>query len=195
MLNSLLSWAAVGLLLVTSAGLFLYTDWRWGLAFLALQYVSVFWLVAQHWPAGMAAAKLVSGWMATASLGISLINLQTQETPSPTWPPARSFRLFMVAMVSVAAIAAAPRLEAEFPGLGIPVAIGGGLLIGMGLLQLGTTSQLLRVLIGLLSVLAGFEIVYAAMEGSVLVAALLASINLGLGLVGAYLLNATEQPA
>ena len=43
----------------------------------------------------------------------------------------------------------------------------------------------------LLTILAGFEILYAAVEGSILVAALLAVINLGLGLVGAYLLNAS----
>jgi hypothetical protein len=41
-----------------------------------------------------------------------------------------------------------------------------------------------------MTVLSGFEILYAAVEGSVLVAALLAIINLGLALVGSYLLIA-----
>ena len=41
-----------------------------------------------------------------------------------------------------------------------------------------------------MTVLSGFEILYAAVEGSILVAALLATINLGLALVGAYLLIA-----
>jgi hypothetical protein len=45
------------------------------------------------------------------------------------------------------------------------------------------------VIYGLLTVLAGFEILYAAVEGSILVAALLCVVNLGVGLVGAYLLN------
>jgi hypothetical protein len=48
----------------------------------------------------------------------------------------------------------------------------------------------LRVILALLSVLGGFEILYAALEGSILVAALLAVVNLGLGLVGAFLLSA-----
>jgi hypothetical protein len=195
MISNIASWVAVVVLLITSAGLFLYANWRWGLGFLALQYAGVFWLVAQHWPLGMAAAKLVSGWMATASLGITLLNLHHQESIEKVWPPGRTFRLFMVGVVSIASVAAAPRLEAELPGMGIPVAVGGGLLIGMGLLQLGTTTQLLRVFIGLLTMLAGFETLYAAMEGSALVAALLVMINLGLGLVGAYLLNATEESA
>ena len=63
----------------------------------------------------------------------------------------------------------------------------------MGLLQLGITTQGLRVILGLLTTLSGFEILYAAMEGSSSVAALLVVINLGLGLVGAYLLTASSE--
>jgi hypothetical protein len=63
----------------------------------------------------------------------------------------------------------------------------------MGLLHLGITGRILRVTIGLMTVLSGFEIIYAAVEGSVLVAALLAVINLGLALVGAYLLIASNS--
>jgi hypothetical protein len=44
--------------------------------------------------------------------------------------------------------------------------------------------------LGLLTVLSGFEILYAAVETATLVAGLLAAINLGLALVGAYLLAA-----
>jgi len=58
----------------------------------------------------------------------------------------------------------------------------------LGLLHLGLTSSALRVTLGLLTVLAGFEILYAAVETSVLVAGLLAAVSLGLALAGAYLL-------
>jgi hypothetical protein len=75
---------------------------------------------------------------------------------------------------------------------GFPVINGGLLLIGMGLLHLGITARVLRVAIGLLTVLSGFEIIYATVEGSVLVAGLLAVINLGLALVGSYLLIASN---
>jgi hypothetical protein len=74
-------------------------------------------------------------------------------------------------------------------GIGAPVIAGTILLTGIGLLHLGTSSQIARVIFALLTVLGGFEILYAAVEGSILVAALLAVVNLGLGLVGAYLLN------
>jgi hypothetical protein len=66
---------------------------------------------------------------------------------------------------------------------------GAVLLIGMGLINLGMTTRPLRVLLGLLTTLSGFELLYAAVESSVLVAGLLAVVTLGLALVGAYLLD------
>ena len=194
MITAIVSWIVVAGLLITSAGLLLYRDWRWGLGFLTGQYAGVFWLVLQHWPIGMAAAKLVGGWMAAASLGMTLLNLPQQQEPiEKYWTQGRAFRLFMVGMAALLAVAAAPHIEAVLPGMGIPVAIGGILLTTMGLLQLGMTTQILRVILGLLTTLSGFEILYAAMEGSSLVAALLVVVNLGLGLVGAYLLTVSSE--
>ncbi len=191
MIAAIVSWMVVILLLATSIGLLFSNDWRWSLGFLALQYVGVFWLVAQHWPLGMAAAKLVAGWMATASLAMTLLGIQYQGEPADSlWPQGRAFRFFMIGVVVILTASVTPRLEGAVPGLGLPVIAGGLLLVGSGLLHLGTTSQLLRVILGLLTVMAGFEILYAAVEGSILVAALLVVINLALGLVGAYLLNA-----
>jgi hypothetical protein len=51
------------------------------------------------------------------------------------------------------------------------------------------TAQPFRVILGLLTVLSGFEALYAALESSILVAAMLSVVNLGLALVGAYLLT------
>ena len=51
------------------------------------------------------------------------------------------------------------------------------------------TAQPFRVILGLLTTLSGFEALYAALESSVLGAAMLSVVNLGLALVGAYLLT------
>jgi hypothetical protein len=79
------------------------------------------------------------------------------------------------------------------PGIGIGQVMGGLILIGMGSLQLGLTDQPLRVILGLLTVFAGFEIFYAAVETSTLVSGLLAIVNLGLALAGAYLIVVPER--
>ena len=49
------------------------------------------------------------------------------------------------------------------------------------------------MLIGLLTTLSGFELIYAAVENSVLVTGLLAVVTLGLALVGAYLLETLSR--
>jgi hypothetical protein len=48
-------------------------------------------------------------------------------------------------------------------------------------------------LLGLLTVLSGFEIVYSAVETSTLVAGLLAGVTLGIAVVGAYLITALSE--
>jgi hypothetical protein len=60
----------------------------------------------------------------------------------------------------------------------------------MGLLHLGLTNRPLRVIVGLVTVLAGFEVLYAALVQAALVTGLVAAVNLGLALVGAYLITA-----
>ncbi len=197
MLGTIIAWVAVLLVAVTSAGLLLSRDWRWDIAFLTAQYVGVAILVAQHWPIGMAAVKLVTGWMTTAAISMTLTSLPVhEELAEGLWPQGRIFRLFLVGVVLVLALAITPRVQQSLSGIGSPVAAGAIILAGVGLLQLGTSSQVLRVILALLTVLAGFEVLYAALEGSILVAALLAVVNLGIGLAGAYLLNASvpEEP-
>jgi len=189
MLRDAVSWAAVPMILATSAGLLLSRDWRISLGFLAAQYLAAFWLVTLHWPIGLASVKLVTGWMATAALGITRLTLAgDDETLERFWPARRWFHLFLAAIVSTLAAAATPRVATILPGLGLPAVAGSLLLIGMGLIHLGLTTSMLRVIQGLLTLLSGFEILYAAVEGSILVAGLLAVVNLGLALIASYLL-------
>ncbi len=195
MLIEIISWTAVVVLVVTSVGLLISRDWRWSLGLLAVQYLGMFWLVRLHWPLAMAAVKLVTGWMAGSALNITRIGLaQDSNDDEEAWPQARLFRLLAAALVLLVVISATPRVNNVLPGIGLPAVFGGLILFGMGLLHLGITIRPLRVILGLLTVLSGFEIIYAALEGSVLVAALLAGINLGLALVGSYLLTAGPEP-
>ena len=195
MTTTIISWIAVALLAAASAGILISRDWRWTLGLLAAQYLGAFWLVTQHWPLGMSAVKLVTGWMATVALGMTRLSISHADAEESFWPQGRGFRLFGAGIMAVIAVAAGPRVESLTPGIGLPVIVGSLLLVGMGLLHLGITSQTLRVVIGLLTVLCGFEILYAAVESSILLAALLALANLGLALGGAYLLVNSFPPS
>jgi hypothetical protein len=186
-------WLAVLIVLMTSITLLLVRDWRISLAILAFQFLGMFLLVNSLWPLGMSTAKLITGWMTAAILGMTQSSFVIFPLQEGSWPEGRSFRLFIASLVIIAVISLAPSVLTWLPGISLPVAYGGLILIGMGMLHLGITIQPLRVTISLLTVLCGFEILYASIENSILVAALLSVINLGLALVGAYLLIASQS--
>lgn len=189
---STIAWIGVGLATLAAVGLLLSRDWRWSLGLMALVYAGMFVLTRIHLPLTMAAAKLVTGWMATATLGITLSVIHPAGEPEESLPQGRLFRLIAAALVLLVTGVLAPRVPIFLPGIGLPEVTGSLALISLGLLHLGVTTQPLRVILGLLTVLAGFETLYAAVEGAILVAALLAVVNLGLALTGAYLINAGE---
>ena len=185
------AFAAVYMLGAAGAIMLLARTWRWRVAGLALQYVGVFWLVALSWPLGLASIKLVVGWMAGAILGVSGINLL-----SPTgrrWPTEWLFLGLVLMLVVLSVSTLVPEVMTWLPGSQPAQAWGGLLLIGMGLMHLGVASRGLRVIISLLTTLSGFEILYAVVESSTLVAGLLAVVTLGVALTGAYLLGTAPE--
>lgn len=179
------------LLLATSSALLMNRDWRWVLAALGLQYFLAFLLITPSWPLELAAVKLVAGWMAGAVLGLTRMNLPEQPIEDQKrLPTSPVFLILSTALVMVVVLGAAPALADWARQLSVNQAWGGLLLIGMGLLQVGLSASSFRGIVGLLSLLCGFEILYAAVEASLLVAALLGILNLGVALAASYLLIA-----
>lgn len=176
----------VVILFGSSITLLISYNWRRSAVALAVQYLAVFWLVAIIWPIGLAAVKLVVGWMAGAVLGASKPDVELVDDPYSSFS-GRFFRFIAAAIIALQMVAIAPVLQTWFPA-SLVVLQGSLILIGMGILQLGMTTQPLRVVLGLLTALSGFEVLYASIESSVLVAGLLGVINLSLALVGAYIL-------
>jgi hypothetical protein len=191
-----LSNLAVWLVVITSVTILISRDWRWSLALLALQYVGVMLLVDLQWPLEMAATKLIVGWMAAVTLAISQIGVK-EPVEKGGLPTGRLFRLLAAGLVLLMVFSLAARTSVWFPGVNSYQATGGLALLTIGLLQLGMTARPFRQVLGLLTLLSGFEILYSAVEVSVMVAGLLAVIDLGIALVGAYLIGIEypqEQP-
>lgn len=190
MISTILSYAAVVLLSATSLALLLSQNWRWSIIALGLQYLGVFWLVSQSWPLGLAVVKLVTGWMASALLAASQ---PASELVDENFRGRSGliFRLLVALMVFGLVFSAGSALEQWIPA-SVPVLLGGIVLAGQGLLQLGMSNRPLRVILGLLTVLSGFEVLYAVVEQSVMVAGLISIITLGLAMIGAYLMAASS---
>ena len=184
----LLVFPVVFLVSLTGIILLVSPDWRVSIAALAVQYFGVFVLVAMSWPLEMAIVKLVTGWMVCAVLALAKTGAPGRYIEEQGTIMIVLFRLLAAGLVGLVVASTAPRILVWIPEITIEQLLGGWVLIGLGLLHLGLTSSALRVTLGLLTVLAGFEILYAAVETSVLVAGLLAAVSLGLALAGAYLL-------
>ena len=167
--------------------LFLNLSWRWNIIALSIQYVGVFWLVLTLWPTGLAAVKLVSGLMSAAVIGSSaseeIINGKTIQFSSKEEIRFKSVLWFVVLLIVLAII---PKITDWLPLTGT-IVLASLLLIGIGLLQLGIANEPYRIIFGLLTVLSGFEIIYAGLERSVLVAGVLSIITLGISFIGVFI--------
>jgi hypothetical protein len=184
----------VVLLFLSGGGILLVTSRRLMTGLLALQYIGVFLLVSVSWPLEIAVVKLVAGWMASAVLFLTYQNLVVlnSENEVALIPPGTTFKGFAAVLVGLSVYSLVPLALRWFLGATSQQVLGGVWLLGLGLLQLIFSKDSLRIIIGLLTVVSGFEILYATLEASVLMTGLLAILNIGIAFLGAYLLMASN---
>ena len=165
---------------------------------LAVQYVGVFLLVSFSWPLEIAVVKLVAGWMSTAVLFLARSNRPSsqEEERIIASVPGTFFMGFTALLIGLSMYSLMPTALRWFLGASPQQVLGGVWLLGLGTLQLSFSRQDIRIIIGLLTVVSGFEILYSTLEASVLMTGLLALLNIGLAFVGAYLQMASnlEEP-
>ncbi|MBN1665978.1 MAG: hypothetical protein JW862_02780 [Anaerolineales bacterium] len=185
---------AVILIAITAMIILAVQGWRLRVSALAAQYVGVFILVAQIWPLEMAVVKLIAGWICASILGMALASLPAEERIRSAQRTAEvAFRLMAAALIGLVVYALLPVMARWLPGASQAQILGSLMLAGLGILNFGLSVKPLRIDMGLLSLLAGFEILYATVEPSLLVAGMLAVTNMGIALMGAYLILAPEM--
>lgn len=182
--------ASVILVSLTATFLFVGRGWRFLIGALGIQYIGVFLLTYASWPLEMAIVKMVAGWMGTAILAIGIFGLPEATRNFDPVKFGAFFRIMAELIISLAITSVVIHSGSWLSHISSPIRWGSLFLIAMGILQLGLTSHPLRVVIGLLTALSGFEIIYASVESSTLVTGLLAGVNLGLALIGTYMLLA-----
>lgn len=170
--------------------LLLTNNWRVFLLALAAQYFGVFILVAGYWDLGLAAVKLVVGWMTVAILGASEPG-DLYRLPFSSSRAGLIFRFLTILVVGLL-VNAFSESFADWLLIDNVVAVSGLLLFVGGILQIGFSGSILRRTVGVLSVLSGFEIVFSPLTDSVLLAGLIALIHLGIGLAETYWINLEE---
>lgn len=172
------------LILAASVVLFVFQNWRQSIIALGVLFLGSFILYLQVWPFTMSAVKLITGWVSVAILAFNAPagnKLKDQGITSN-----RIFRAIALVFIWVVALLVSNASNSFFQTS--PEILFAALLIfSCGLLQLGMTTRPFFIVVGIFTVFAGFELLYASIETSILINGLLAAMNLLIALVGSYL--------
>ncbi|MBP7196144.1 MAG: hypothetical protein KBA05_01875 [Anaerolineaceae bacterium] len=180
--------AAVILLLCAAVNL-VRRHWVLNVAVLALQYVCVFLIILEVRTPLLAAIKLIVGLM--VSLMVYLI-LRTSGLIDSLFSRQRLtsgevFRGTIALLLVLISHLAAPKVKLSiFPQSSELLLTASMGLMLFGLFQMGTITEPLYLVIGMLTFLSGFELLYASLEFSRVLEAFFTAINLLLALVGSF---------
>ncbi|MEN6393576.1 MAG: hypothetical protein ABFD53_07205 [Anaerolineaceae bacterium] len=193
--------AIAGLILIIFAliGIIVSDNWRFTIICLSVQYLGCVLILIHNLPFVLAASKLIAGWIAAAILGMAIAGLPAEEMQwlgynaekkEGSFRSQRIFRLLIALMMALVVISIVPKIREFVPGIENVQSFASALMISLSIIQLSLISRPFDVVVGLLVLLSGFEIMYFVVETSALVTGLLEVIDLGLALVGAYLIIA-----
>ncbi|NMC58177.1 MAG: hypothetical protein GYA51_02085 [Candidatus Methanofastidiosa archaeon] len=173
---------AVLILILTTTVLLLINQWRWMSIALAFQVFSVFWLTTLSWSIPESIVKLIGGWI-TIAITSSTHPDVTLETDNIS--AGFGFRFLIAGMIWLFSFSISPIIQTLIQTR-IEVIWGGMLLFASGLLQVGLAKNHIRTIVGLITFISGFEVMYASIESSVLVSGLLVFITIGLSWLTIY---------
>ena len=186
---------AVILVSLTSLGSLLVSDWRITIGFLAVQYTAVFLLIGLEWPLALAITTLIAGWLSGAILGMAVVNLPRSSHSAGSLPISSQrlnplFNFLAAMLIYLMIVSLAPQIQKWLPLLSLEQSLAALTLLGLGMLRLALDSSPLSTAAALLSVLSGFEVIYATLSSAQFAVGALAVITLLIALAGAYLLLA-----
>jgi hypothetical protein len=179
----------IGLILAATLVIFTGASWRNNLIALAVLFFGSFFLYMQQWDFLMAAVKLITGWMCVAVL--SFVTGLQDSSEDREYTPKRIFMVVGLLLVWVLAALLSTRISSVFD-MSPEIAFASFSILGSGLLLLGFKSAPFKVILGILTFFAGFELLYAELESSILIIGLMAAVNLLIAFVGSYLVTISK---
>ena len=188
-MNETLRTITVVVLLLATAINLVRRQWAINILALGFQYICFFLIILDVRSPLLAAIKLIVGLMVTLMLYLTVVSSGLIESLlRPRRPTAGEvFRGTIALLLVLISFRAGTGLQqSAFPQssqLLLTASLG---LILFGLFQMGTITEPLYLVIGLLTFLSGFELLYASLEFSRVLEALFTAVNLSLALVGSY---------
>ncbi len=145
----------------------------------------IFTINIQFWTFGFALSKLLTGSMAV--LMLALVPDYPDKNPSGLPGTGKVFSAVGLGF-GIILILFTINKTSDFLAITPDQVIPSLFVLFCGFIMLGISQESFRIIIGLLTLLAGFQILYGAVEQSLLINGLLAAVELLVALVGSYLL-------
>ncbi len=188
-MNQTLSTVSVVILLLAAAINLVRRQWTINIVALGMQYICIFYLLLDVRSPSLAAIKLVVGLMVSIMLYMTLVSSGLIESLLIRRGPSSGevFRgTIALLLVLISFLSASGLQQSAFPQSSQVLLTASLGLILFGLFQMGTINEPLYLVIGLLTFLSGFELLYASLEFSRVLEALFTAVNLSLALMGSY---------
>jgi len=152
--------------------------------------IIVFSINVQFWTFGFALSKLITALMAMLILILSPSPSDLQEEMA-----LRTGRLFRAAGLLFFFLMIIFTIDesARFLSLSIDQTLSSLFILVSGFLLIGTAREPFNVIIGLMTMLVGFEIIYGSVEQSLLINGLLAAVFLFIAVIGSYLISSADS--
>jgi len=158
--------------------------WRIRVAGLAIVYLLSFISILQIWPVALASVKLIAGWMGVVLISASQVTKNDNDRLKQ-WNSQSIFRLLVTALIWVVIGAEVGSFNEWIPIPYTNLLIGLNIIAG-GLMFASVNQTVFDVIIGVLTFLAGFDVIYSSLEGSALVTGIFALINIFISLLSTY---------
>ena len=163
--------------------------WMVNVVCLSIQYLCVFVLYPKSEGIYPALIKLIVGLMISLIIYLTILSTEAihREKVNFRLSAGEVFRALSGLFFILLVVLAAPWINEEiFTKSSTLIIIFSFGLILLGLLQLGSKVEPLYIIIGLLTFLSGFELLYGSLEFSAILEALFAAVNLILAIAGAF---------
>lgn len=150
-------------------------------------------LIGLEWPFALAITTLIAGWLSAAILGMAAVSIPGRALFAGAGAISNQklnplFNFLAAILIYLFVVSLAPQIPKWLPFLSVEQSLAALTLIGLGMLRLALDASSLATAAALLSLVSGFEIIYATLTSAQFAVGALAVITLFIAMAGAYLL-------
>jgi hypothetical protein len=173
---------------IAAASVFIlvFSDWQKILVSYAILFIAAFSIFVQFWSFSFSLVKLITGLMSLAIIGISIFRSPKQERIKTK--AELIFRVITIILMFSIFVFLVYEIS-NYLSIPLELVLASLLIIGLGFFLLGSSHELYKRFLSIITLFFGFELIFSSNETSLLVNGLLALVMLLVSLMGGFLIE------